>query len=105
MSSVCRDSEQDRLSLALSSAEMGTWDWDVPAASMWWDERMDGLFGLAPGTFKGGATTFLNSSTKKIGRGFVENSSARLQLAPPWNLAFGRKQASGEDGLHVVTGD
>jgi hypothetical protein len=65
MSNVCRNSEQDRLNLALSSAEMGTWDWDVPAASMWWDERMHALFGLAPGTFKGDTTTLLNSSTKK----------------------------------------
>jgi phosphoserine phosphatase RsbU/P len=59
MSNVCRNSEQDRLNLALSSAEIGTWDWDVPAASMWWDERMHALFGLAPGTFKGGYNDFL----------------------------------------------
>ncbi|MGA7215454.1 MAG: SpoIIE family protein phosphatase [Terrimicrobiaceae bacterium] len=59
MSTVCRNNEQDRLSLALSSAEMGAWDWDVPAASMWWDDRMHALFGLAPGTFKGGFNDFL----------------------------------------------
>ena len=47
------------MSLALSSAEMGAWDWDVPAASMWWDDRMHALFGLAPGTFKGGFNDFL----------------------------------------------
>ena len=29
MSEVRYNSEQERLSLALSSAEMGTWDWDV----------------------------------------------------------------------------
>ena len=32
MSNARCNSEQDRLNLALSSAEMGTWDWDVPAA-------------------------------------------------------------------------
>ena len=65
MSNVYRNSEQDRLNLALSSAEMGTWDWDVPAASMWWDERMHALFGWLPALSKGDTTTFLNSSTKK----------------------------------------
>jgi sigma-B regulation protein RsbU (phosphoserine phosphatase) len=59
MSDVHRCGEQDRLNLALSSAEMGMWDWDVPAASMWWDERMHALFGLAPGAFKGGYDDFL----------------------------------------------
>ena len=88
MSNVCRNSEQDRLNLALSSAEMGTWDWDVPAASMWWDERMHALFGLAPGTFKGGYDDFLKLVHEEIVRRFAQNSSARLQLAPPWTLNF-----------------
>ena len=49
MSNPRRDSELDRLNLALSSAEMGTWDWDLPTGVFWWDERMHALFGLAPG--------------------------------------------------------
>ena len=53
------NSEQERLSLALSSAEIGTWDWDVPAGVIWWDERMHALFGLAPATFKGDYEGFL----------------------------------------------
>jgi PAS domain-containing protein len=53
MSNPRRDSELDRLNLALSSAEMGIWDWDLPTGVIWWDERMHALFGMAPGTFKG----------------------------------------------------
>jgi PAS domain S-box-containing protein len=59
MSNACCNNEQERLSLALSSAEMGTWDWDVPAGVIWWNERMHALFGLAPGTFKGAYEDFL----------------------------------------------
>ena len=59
MSNAPCNSEQDRLSLALSSAEMGTWDWDVPASEIWWDDRMHALFGLAPGAFKGSYEDFL----------------------------------------------
>ena len=31
---------EDQLYLALSSARMGTWDWDLLDHSMHWDERM-----------------------------------------------------------------
>jgi sigma-B regulation protein RsbU (phosphoserine phosphatase) len=60
-------SEQDRLKLALASAEMGTWDWDIPAHSMWWDERMHTLFGLASNTFKGRHEDFLKMIHERIG--------------------------------------
>jgi phosphoserine phosphatase RsbU/P len=59
MSDARRNSEQEQLSLALSSAEMGTWDWDMASAVIWWDERMHSLFGLAPGTFEGSYEDFL----------------------------------------------
>jgi PAS domain-containing protein len=59
MSNPRRDSELDRLNLALSSAEIGTWDWDLPTGVIWWDERMHALFGLAPGAFKGSYEDFL----------------------------------------------
>jgi PAS domain S-box-containing protein len=59
MSNPHRESEQDRLILALSSAGMGTWEWDMSADSMWWDERMNALFGLAPGAFKGSYEDFV----------------------------------------------
>src|ERR1700736_7085717 len=42
---------EDQLYLALSSARMGTWDWDLLDHSMHWDERLNALFGLAPSTF------------------------------------------------------
>ena len=60
MSSAQVSSEQDRLHLALSSAGMGTWDWDLPADSMWWDERMLALFRLSRKTFDGSFDDFLN---------------------------------------------
>jgi phosphoserine phosphatase RsbU/P len=49
----------DQLCLALSSARMGTWDWDLIGHSMHWDERMNALFGLAPSTFSGRYEQFL----------------------------------------------
>ena len=60
MRNTRRDSERDRLNLALSSAEIGTWDLDVAAAVIWWDERMHSLVGLAPGAFAGNYEDFLS---------------------------------------------
>jgi sigma-B regulation protein RsbU (phosphoserine phosphatase) len=51
--------KNDQLCLALSSARMGTWDWDLIDHSMHWDERMHALFGLAPSTFSGRYEQFL----------------------------------------------
>ena len=59
MSNTYRDSEADRVSLALSAAEMGTWDLDVSAGVIWWDDRMHSLFGLAPGAFSRNYEDFL----------------------------------------------
>ena len=59
MSNPRRDSELDRLNLALSSAEMGTWNWDLPTGVIWLDERMHVLLGLAAGAFKGSYEEFL----------------------------------------------
>jgi sigma-B regulation protein RsbU (phosphoserine phosphatase) len=51
--------KNDQLCLALSSARMGTWDWDLIDHSMHWDERMHALFGLPPSTFSGRYEQFL----------------------------------------------
>jgi phosphoserine phosphatase RsbU/P len=59
MSNRHRDSEADRVNLALTAAEMGTWDLDVSAGVIWWDERMHSLFALAPGAFSGNYEDFL----------------------------------------------
>jgi len=43
----------DHLRLALDSAGLGTWQWDKATGEVTWDERMEALFGFAPGTFDG----------------------------------------------------
>lgn len=43
----------ERLSLALQSAEVGTWSWDIPNDKMVWDEHIHAIFGIKPGSFPG----------------------------------------------------
>jgi sigma-B regulation protein RsbU (phosphoserine phosphatase) len=101
MSKALSSSEQDRLNLALSSAEMGTWDWDVPADAIWWDERMHALFGLAPGTFKGSYEAFLGSiheeDRQRIRGEFAGAIAARTALDTEFQVAWPSDQSQ-----HVV---
>ena len=43
----------DRVRLALSAGQLGTWQWDQASGVTTWDATMEGLFGLEPGTFGG----------------------------------------------------
>ena len=58
MNNAFLSSGQNRLNLALSSAHMGTWEWDVRTDVIWWDDQMHALFGLAAGTFTGHSEDF-----------------------------------------------
>lgn len=40
-----------RLNLALESAKLGIWDWDIANNNLVWDERMYELYGIVPGQF------------------------------------------------------
>ncbi|KAB2309751.1 PAS domain-containing protein [Betaproteobacteria bacterium SCN2] len=44
---------EHRLRLALDSAEMGTWDWNLTTDAIQWDQRQYQLFGTSPDNFSG----------------------------------------------------
>lgn len=46
----------DRLTLALKSAAIGIWEWDIPNNILLWDERMYELYGVVP---EGSTNTYL----------------------------------------------
>lgn len=50
---------EERLRLALSAAQVGTWDWNIVTNSVIWSENQELLFGLTPGTFKGTYEAFI----------------------------------------------
>src|SRR2546423_7126624 len=47
-----------RLRLALDAGQMGTWRWDLRTGRVAWDERLEALYGLAPGTFDSTFATY-----------------------------------------------
>ncbi|MBS4057346.1 MAG: PAS domain S-box protein [Bacteroidales bacterium] len=42
---------KNKLELAIKGAEIGIWEWDLKTGVTTWDERMEEMFGFAPGTF------------------------------------------------------
>ncbi len=50
----------ERVRLALSSAAMGTWEWDPASGVMRWDEQMQAHFGLDPGAIEQTYDSFLD---------------------------------------------
>jgi PAS domain S-box-containing protein len=56
---VERRRSEERLALALEAAQAGVWDWDVEEGSVVWDENVERLFGLEPGSFEGDFDGFI----------------------------------------------
>jgi signal transduction histidine kinase len=44
------DQARNRLALAVRSAQIGVWDWDVRSNEIVWDDQMYALYAVAPGT-------------------------------------------------------
>ncbi len=49
----------DHFGLALEAGGLGTWRWDMASDVIDWDERLERLYGLEPGTFDGTSDTYL----------------------------------------------
>jgi PAS domain S-box-containing protein len=50
-----------QLMMALKSAQMGIWDWDIAENKVTWSENKEALFGLQKGSFDGSFDTFLRT--------------------------------------------
>jgi chemotaxis family two-component system sensor kinase Cph1 len=51
---------QEKLNLALESGNIGVWEWDLKTNETIWDERMQKMFGLEPGSFENSYKAFVN---------------------------------------------
>jgi PAS domain S-box-containing protein len=70
----------EKLDLALDNASIGVWEWDITTNSIEWDERMENIFGIEPGTFEGNYDAFE--------RFLVDEDIARIRKAISNALEF-----------------
>ena len=113
------NSELERLNLALSSAELGTWDWNLGTGTICLDDRMHMLFGLPPGAFKGSYEEFLaliHEEDRERIRGELQRASLQRSAVDTEFRAFRKSDGServirvrsgvhregNEDALHVI---
>lgn len=52
------EQSQEKLKIALDNGNIGIWEWDITTGEVRWDERMERMFGLEPGTFGGTIEAF-----------------------------------------------
>jgi len=43
---------REKLNIALENGNIGIWEWDIRTDTVEWDERMEKMFGLEPGSFE-----------------------------------------------------
>jgi sigma-B regulation protein RsbU (phosphoserine phosphatase) len=93
--------EEARIHLALDSAQMGTWDWDVAANTMEWDEQMHAVFGLKPRAFSGQYADFLAMIDPADRDGVEREMTSSLSDAAGFDGEF-RVRWPGDGSVHTV---
>src|ERR1700694_2805579 len=78
--------DAQRLRLALDAGRMGTWRWDLRTGRITWDERLEALYGLAPGSFDSTFTMYeslLHPEDREMVLGSVRGG---MQRNVPWRF-------------------
>ncbi len=78
---------QDRLSLALTSSDMGTFEWDIPNDISHFDETVHRLIGTCPEPFTGSGQEFY-AAIHPSDREFVRSSLARAMADGHYETEF-----------------
>jgi PAS domain S-box-containing protein len=99
-----RESEQ-RLQLALSVGNIGTWEWNLRTNQVIWSESLFTLFGLTPDTFDVSYENFLNLIVHPEDRELLHQSVLRaIDQQVPHNLEFRFIYSDGTVGWSVCKG-
>jgi two-component system, sensor histidine kinase and response regulator len=89
-----RESEE-RLSLALKSAQAGSWTWDIKRNVLMWDDYLHHLFGLTPGAFPGTFEAFINLICPEDRKQIAENFKQTLEQGTENDAEFRIIQPNG----------
>ena len=96
-----RESEE-RLSLAIQSANFGTWSRNIPGDRVIWDERTEAIFGLEPGAFEGTMEAFLAQVHPDDREGITTGHRRLMEEGAPYAVDFRITWPSGEV-RHIAT--
>lgn len=91
-----------KLELALESAHIGIWEWDVASKTMSWDHRMENIFGLRNGKLSKKFTSLENFIHEEDISHFRNAINHSLKNNLPIETAFRSKPFKGES-KYIVT--
>jgi PAS domain S-box-containing protein len=83
---------EERLRMALTSTELGIWDWDVASDRLYWSEGVEMLFGLAPESFPGTYSAYIGliypldrgSTLTRLELGLRDQTSVHVRHRVVW---------------------
>jgi PAS domain S-box-containing protein len=87
---------QDKLNLALESGNIGVWEWDMKTNEIIWDERMEKMFGLQPGTFEKSYKAFVNLVHEEDVAHIQTTMSDTLNKGKPYVNIYRTKPVNGK---------
>jgi PAS domain S-box-containing protein len=73
-----RHESELQLHIALNSARLATWSWDLPTDRVTWSEGIEALFGFPPGSFNQSISSYLNC-VHPADRDWVEQNLAEAK--------------------------
>jgi PAS domain S-box-containing protein len=93
---------QEKLNIALENGNIGTWEWDLSTDTTIWDERMEKIFNLTPGTFGNTYTAFENCINEEDLPHFREAINDTIKSGRPFETVFRTRQVDG-DSKYIST--
>ncbi len=101
---VLRDSEA-RLTLALESARLGTWEWKVLTGELIWSAQCEALFGLTPGSFGGTYESFVQLVHPDDRESIMRSLQEAMQDSGEWEMDYRAVHPDGSIRWIVSTGN
>ncbi len=87
---------QDKLNIALENGNIGVWEWDLRTDELIWDERMEKMFGLEPGSFAKTYMAFENLVHEEDISHVRKTIKDTLEKNKPYETLFRTKSKSGK---------
>ena len=87
---------REKMNLALENGNIGVWEWNIKSDIMVWDERMESIFDIEPGTFGQTYKAFEDCIKEEDLSHFRKEISRALKLNTPFETVFRTKPVNGD---------
>jgi len=86
---------KEKLELALENGRIGTWEWEIGTGVVWWDERMEKMFGREPGRYEYSFDDFEDSIHEEDRPHFSKAITHALNENKPFDTVYRIKYKDG----------